>query len=38
MHESAKCMKDLLVMPVRGAPVCALAMASLSLMFLSVAI
>jgi hypothetical protein len=38
MHESAKRMKDLLVMPVRGAPVCALAMASLSLMFLSVAI
>jgi hypothetical protein len=38
MHESAKRMKGLLATPVRGVPVCALAMASLSLMFLSVAI
>ena len=38
MRESAKSMKDLLAMPVCGARVCALAMAILSLMFLSVAI
>ena len=40
MHESAKGMKvlDLLAAPVRGVPVCALAMGILSLMFLSVAI
>jgi len=40
MRDSAKSVRawGLLVMPVRGAPVCALAMAGLSLMFLSVAI
>jgi hypothetical protein len=38
MHESAKSKKGQLAIPVRGTPACALAMASLSLMFLSVAI
>jgi hypothetical protein len=38
MHESAKSVKGLLAMPVRGRLVCALGMAILSLMFLSVAI
>jgi len=38
MHESAKSMKGLLVTPVQGRLVCALGMAILSLMFLSVAI